>query len=370
MTQVKAALVRTIGEPLTIEEITPSDVRPDEVRVATRAVGLCHSDLHLLDGRIVRPTPHLLGHEASGVVIEIGSDVDSVAVGDHVVACLVVSCGECRQCNMGHRSMCANRQVCNRAADDAPRFTTADGAAVTPFSNVGALAEEMILHHSAVTPIPAEVPFDVAALMGCAVVTGFGSVEKVARVQPGESVVVVGCGGVGLNIILAAVAAGAAPVIAVDLDPARRRLAVDRFGATHAIDGADIEALVNDVKTLTDGGADHAFDAVGAPFITRTCMSMTAPSCSAYAVGIYGEGAELQLDGWDVLAGRKLVGVRMGDVDPGVDIPALADRYLAGELPLDQMISDHITLDDTAAGFERLRNAEGARSVVVFPGAT
>lgn len=363
---MKAAVVREVGAPVSIEEVEVSAVRADEVRVATRAVGLCHSDLHVIDGHIDRPLPHLLGHEAAGVVVEVGSAVTSVGVGDHVVACLVVSCGTCRQCAAGHRALCSNKGVCNRAADDEPRYRDGDGVAVTQFSNVGALVEEMLVHHSAVTPIPAGVPFEAAALLGCAVVTGVGSVENVAEVQPGQSVVVVGCGGVGLNILWAARAAGAGLVVAVDLDEERRRTAVDHFGATDAVDGADGERLAERVLELT-GGVDHAFDAVGSPAITRRCLEMTVSGGTTYAVGIFGSGTELVVPTGELLRGKRLIPIRMGDVDPAVDIPKLADRYLTGELPLDRLITDRIPIDETNAGFDRLRAVDGTRTVVVFP---
>lgn len=362
-----AAVVRSAGMPVSIEELTAAPLLAGEVRVATRAVGLCHSDLHVIDGHIDRPMPHLLGHEAAGVVIEVADGVPEVSVGDHVVACLVVYCGECRQCASGHRALCTNKQVCNRGADEPPRYASASGESITQFSNVGALVEEMIVHHSAVTVIPTAMPFEAAALLGCAVVTGVGSIERVAKVQPGESVVVVGCGGIGLNLLHAASYAGATTVIGVDLDEDRRASAVEHFGATHALDGSDPDEVVRAVAELTGGGADHAFDAVGSTAITETCLDMVAPGGGAYAVGIYSSGSELTLSTAHLLRGKRLVGIRMGDIDPPVDIPKLADRYLSGDLPLDQLITDRIPLDETNAGFDRLRSVDGTRSVVVFP---
>lgn len=362
-----AAVVRSAGAPLVIEELTATPLVPGEVRVGTRAVGLCHSDLHVLDGHIDRPLPHLLGHEAAGVVIETAQGVTDVSVGDHVVACLVVYCGECRQCRTGHRALCTNKQVCNRGPEEPPRYTSANGEAITQFSNVGALVEEMIVHHSALTVIPPAMPFEAAALLGCAVVTGVGSIERVANVQPSESVVVVGCGGIGLNLLHAARAAGASTVVAVDLDENRRAAATEHFGATHTLDGSDPDDVVRAVLSLTNGGADHAFDAVGATSITQNCLAMVAPGGAAYAVGIYSAGSELTLSTDHLLRGKRLVGIRMGDIDPAVDIPKLAERYLAGDLPLDQLISDRIPLDQANEGFDRLRSVDGTRTVVVFP---
>jgi len=319
MGKVKGAVVRTSGEPLSIEELTTSPITAAEVRVATRAVGLCHSDLHVLDGHLTRPLPHLLGHEASGVVVEVGADVDSVAVGDHVVACLVVYCGTCRQCTGGRPTLCSNKQVCNRQPDEPPRFADADGKAVEQFSFVGSLAEEMIVHHSALTPIPKEMPFDAAALLGCAVVTGVGAIEKVAKVQPGDSVVVVGCGGVGLNLVHAAHKAGASIVVGIDLDENRRELAETHFGATHVFDGADPE-LIEKVIEVTNGGADHAFDVVGSAALTANCMKMNVPGGATYTVGIFKSGEELRIDALEFHRCKRLIGVRMGDIHPQADV--------------------------------------------------
>lgn len=363
---VKAAVVRAPGQPLSIEHLTTTPIIANEVLVATRAVGLCHSDLHVLDGHLERPLPHLLGHEAAGVVVEVGDEVDSVQVGDHVVACLVVHCGSCRQCRSGRPTLCTNKEgVCGRTADLPPRFTDAEGTPVEQFSYVGALAEQMIVHHSAVTPISTDVPFDTAALLGCAVVTGVGAVEHVAEVADGDSVVVVGCGGVGLNIVHAARRAGAENVIGIDLDDGRRQLALDHFGATEVFDGDDPD-VVGRVVQATDGGADHAFDVVGSPALTTTCLKMCAPGGWTYTVGIFATGSELVIDTNELHRCKGLVGVRMGAVNPQVDIVDLAGRYLAGDLPLDHLITDRIPLEEANAGFDRLRAVDGTRSVVVF----
>ena len=189
--------MRAVGEPLSIETLTTPALRPDEVRVATRAVGICHSDLHVLDGDMARPIPCVLGHEASGVVVECGAEVDHVSVGDLVVTCLVVHCGTCRWCERRLFSLCPNKASTGRAVGEPSRLVDEAGEPIVQFTNIAALAEEMVLHRTAVTAIPNGVPADAAALLGCAVATGYGAVENVADVQAGESVVVIGCGGVG-----------------------------------------------------------------------------------------------------------------------------------------------------------------------------
>jgi len=363
---MRAAVLWAPGEALKIEEVATTELGDDEVRVTTRAVGLCHTDLHVIDGSLTRPTPIVLGHEASGVVADVGRNVDGIAVGDHVVVCLVVHCGACRWCRRGHFALCANRAAAMRP-DDAPSRLMCGGRTLHQFTNVGALAEEMVVHRSSVVVVPEAIPLEVAALLGCAVVTGFGSVEGVARVQDGEAVVVIGCGGVGLNIVQAAHAAGAAQVIAVDLDAQRRRRAVEEFGATEALDGAVGARVGEIVLDMTGGGADHVFDAVGLIDTTTLALDLTAPGGAAYAFGIYPEGATVPVAVAHLHAAKRIVGIRMGDVDPARHIPRLVDRYLDGSLLLDQLITDRVGLDDVNEAFAALRAADGTRTVVTFP---
>jgi S-(hydroxymethyl)glutathione dehydrogenase/alcohol dehydrogenase len=362
---MRAAVMWATRAPLTIEEVTTSSLMPNEVRVATRAVGLCHSDLHVLDGHISRPLPTVLGHEAAGVVTEVGAGVTGVEVGAHVVACLVVHCGTCRWCRRGQPTLCGNKAATNRGPGEPRRLTLGD-ALLHPFTNIGGLAEEMVLHRSAVTVVPPTVPFDVAALLGCAVCTGVGVVDNVARVRAGDVVAVIGCGGVGLNIVQAARAAGAAQVFAIDLDERRRRDAVARFGATEALDAADSSVVVGRVLAASEAGADHVFDAVGRVATTALALDLAAAGAAVYGVGVYPEHESIPLAVGHLQAAKRVVGVRMGDITPAIDIPRLVDRYLGGELLLDQLISDRVGLDDVNAAFDSLRNTDGLRTVVTF----
>jgi S-(hydroxymethyl)glutathione dehydrogenase/alcohol dehydrogenase len=363
---VRAAVLWAPGEALTIEEVDTSALGDDEVRVMTRAVGLCHSDLHVIDGLLTRPTPIVLGHEAAGVVAEVGRGVAGIAVGDHVVACLVVHCGACRWCRRGRFALCAGRAATARSADQPSRLRRGS-TPIHQFTNVGALAEEMILHRSGVVVVPETVPLEAAALLGCAVATGVGVVDRVAGVRRGDSVAVIGCGGVGLNIVQAARVAGASPIVAIDLDAQRRKRAVEEFGATDALDGGEPARVTTRVLEATGGGADHVFDAVGHVATTSLALELTANGGATYAVGIYPEGATVPVAVAHLHAAKRLIGVRMGDVDPGVDIPRLVRRYLDGELLLDQLITDRVGLDDVNEAFAALRAVEGTRTIVTFP---
>lgn len=358
--------MRAVGEPLVIEELETSPLRADEVRVETRAVGVCHSDLHVLDGHMIRPLPCVLGHEASGVVTEVGEAVTNVAAGELVVACLVVHCGVCRWCRRGSFALCADKAATARGPGEMSRLVDAGGRPVVQFTNIAALAEEMVVHHSAVTAVRADMPPEAAALLGCAVATAYGAVENIAGVRPGESAVVVGAGGVGLNLVAASVAAGASPVIAVDLDGDRLALARDVAGATHTVDGADHRAVRRAVADLTGGGADHVFEAVGRTALLAAALDLVADGGAAYAVGLLTDGAEVAVPVAHLHSAKRIVGVRLGNIDPRRDIAALADRYAAGELPLDALITRRVPLDGVNDAFDALRDTDGARTVVVF----
>jgi len=363
---MRAAVLWAPGTELTIEDVATTDLGDDEVLVNTRAVGLCHTDLHVIDGSLTRPMPIVLGHEASGVVAEVGRNVNGITAGEHVVVCLVVQCGTCRWCRRGQYALCGDKAATMRAAG-APSRLICGETPLHQFTNVGALAEQMVVHRSSVVVVSEAIPFDAAALLGCAVITGFGAVERVAQVRAGDSVVVIGCGGVGLNIVQAAKAAGAADVIAVDLDDERRRRAVDAFGATESVDGAKAAEVRDIVLDRTAGGADHVFDAVGLVSTTTIALELTASGGAAYAVGIYPEGAAVPVAVTHLHAAKRLVGVRMGDSDPATHIPRLVHRYLDGELLLDQLITDRVGLDEVNDAFAALRAADGARTVVTFP---
>lgn len=363
---MRAAVLHAPHDRLHIEEVdTAAVLEPHEVRVATAAVGLCHSDLHVIEGLVARPMPIVLGHEASGVVTEVGAAVTGVAVGDHVIACFVVFCRTCRMCRAGRPAMCQDREATMRGLGTKPRLSQ-DGREVQQWTNIAGFAEEMVLHRNAVTVIDRRMPLDLAAMLGCAVATGVGSARKVARVAPGDHVVVIGAGGVGLNVCQAAARAGAASVIALDRSDERLALAKERFGATHGINTQDIADSAAVVRELTDGGADHAFEAVGVPALITLALDATARGGSVWAVGVFGDDAHIDVSAGHLHSGKGVHGVRAGSLAPQVDLPVLVEDFLAGRLELESLAGRRIALDDINDGIADLEAGIGARTLVVF----
>ncbi len=363
-TTIKAAVLRTPGDDMTIEDVVLDDPAADEVRVRVVGSGLCHSDLHIITGDLPYPLPAVLGHEAAGIVEAVGGAVIGVGVGDHVIGCLTQHCGSCHWCARGKTWLCESRNFGVRPAD-APRISF-DGRPIMQMAGVGAFAEQMLVHRSGVVVIDPDMPLDRAALIGCAVVTGVGAAVNEARVRPGETVVVVGCGGIGLNVIQGAAMAGAGRIIAVDLQPSKLELA-ERFGATDVVNGNDGDA-VEAVKALTGGrGVDHAFEAIGLKATAQQALDMISTGGGAYLIGILPAGVDVEIAGSSfALTGKKLQGVRMGSSNIAADFPQMVDLYQQGRLLLDELIAERITLDEVNEGYEKMRGGAQARSVIVF----
>ncbi|MCC6434808.1 MAG: Zn-dependent alcohol dehydrogenase [Acidimicrobiales bacterium] len=357
-----ATLLRAPG-PLEICDITIDDPRGREVLVRTVAAGLCHSDYHVMEGRIARPLPTVLGHESAGVVEAVGPDVTSVKVGDHVVCCLSVFCGNCRRCLGGETWLCDDKAATARPPGAPPRLSL-DGRAVTPFSHVGGFAEYILVHENGTVAVPGSLPFDRAALLGCGVITGVGAALNSAQVKPGSSAVIVGCGGIGLNAVQGCVLAGAARIIAVDRVPAKLELA-RTFGATHVVDAAGGDAVAA-VKELTGGGVDYAFEAIGTAATVEAAFAMLRRGGTAYVIGVLPEGSRIRLDGLDFLASKGIQGVYMGSNHFKLDLPTYVEWYLQGRLRLDELISAHLPLDAINDGYAALARGEVARSVIMF----
>jgi S-(hydroxymethyl)glutathione dehydrogenase / alcohol dehydrogenase len=348
-------------------EVVVDDPAPHEVRVAVAACGLCHSDLHYLTGDLVAPLPMVVGHEAAGVVEAVGSAVTRVAPGDRVVTCMSVFCGACPACARSETWLCANRErpPTQRSSDDPPRVSV-DGRPVAQGLGIGGLADRLLVHEHAVAVLPDALAFDLGALLGCGVLTGAGTVFNAARVREGESVVVIGCGGVGLSAVNAAAIAGAARIVAVDRDPAALALAA-ALGATDTIvvdDGVDVVGAVRD---LIGGGADHAIEAIGLSATMETAIGAIRPGGTASLVGIAHPRARLDLSALGtVWFNRRIQGVLMGANHFPDDIPKLADLALEGRLRLDLIATDRLPLDDVNAGFDRMRTGAAGRVVVVL----
>lgn len=361
---MKAAILHQAPGDLTIEDVDLDSPGPDEVLIRVVASGLCHSDLHVMEGKLPWPLPSTLGHEAAAVVEAVGAHVSEFKPGDHVVSCLSQFCGACQECAASRTWLCQNRRGLGQADRPRPRMTLR-GKPVNPFAGLGAFAERMLVHRNAIVAVPKELPLDRAALLGCAVVTGVGSVVNGARVAPGSSVAVIGCGGIGLNLVQGAVLAGAERIIAIDLQ--KKKLDLARvFGATDVIDASAVDPVVA-VQELTKGGVDYAFEAIGLAKTAGQAFMMIRPGRTAYLVGVPPLGESIQLPGTAMLMLAKgLQGLFMGSSRFKRDIPMLATLYLRGKLKLDELIAERITLAQVNEGYAKMRTGEQARSVILF----
>lgn len=359
----KAAILESVGR-LTIGEVTLADPAPHEVLIDTKACGLCHSDLHFIDGAYPHPLPAIPGHEAAGVVRAVGSEVRTVKPGDHVVTCLSAFCGQCEFCVTGRMALCLGAAT-RRAPDAAPRITRADGSAgVSQMLNLSAFCEQMLIHEHACVAIDKAMPLDRAAVLGCAVTTGAGAVFNACQLVPGETVAVVGCGGVGLAAINAAKIAGAGKIIAIDPIAEKRALA-QVLGATHTVDALADDAA-QQVIAISAGGVHHAIEAVGRQASADLAVKVLRRGGTATILGMMPLDCKVGLGALDLLGGKKLQGAIMGMNHFPVDLPRLVDFYLRGLLDLDTIVSERIPLDRVNEGFETMRKGNHARSVIVF----
>lgn len=359
---MKAAVFREVNKPMEIEEISVSKPGPREVLIRTAAAGVCHSDMHFFNGTYPGVVPMVLGHESAGVVEQVGSDVQYVKPGDHVITCLSVFCGHCEYCLTGHMSLCQEPET-QRDSDAEPRISHG-GAAVQQFANLGSFAEMMLVHEHAVAKIRPDMPLDRAALIGCGVTTGVGAVIHTAKVEPGSTVAVIGCGGIGLSCINGAAIAGASRIIAVDMVPSKLELA-RKFGATDVVNGKDGDA-VQAVKDLTGGGVHYAFEAIGLKGTAEQAFNMLRNGGAATVIGMIPPGDMVSLHGPDFLFEKKIQGSFMGSNRFRVDMPRFVDFYLQGKLHLDDMISSHIKLEDVNDAMAQLETGEIARNVIMF----
>ncbi len=360
---MKAALLRETNQPLEIADVKLSNPESREVRIRTVAAGVCHSDLHFQDGSYPYPLPAVLGHESAGVVEAVGSDVSYVKPGDHVITCLSAFCGHCEDCVTGHLSLCQSTEL-NRAPDREPRMTL-DGEPVNQFLNLSSFAENMLIHEHALCKVNPDMPLDRAALIGCGVTTGIGSVIHTAKVEPGSTVCVVGCGGIGLSAINGAAIAGAGRIFAVDMLDNKLELA-RKFGATDVIN-AGTTNVVEEIREQTGGeGVHYSFEAIGLKTTTEQCFKMLRRGGTATVIGMIPVGTTIEIHGPEFLMERKIQGSNMGSNRFRVDMPRFVDFYLSGRLHLDDLISRRIKLEDVNEGMEALKTGEVARSVIMF----
>jgi len=362
---MRAAVQFEVPGQLEIVDLEVDDPGPREVLIQVAASGLCHSDLHFLEGKYHTDLPCVLGHEAAGIVLSVGRDVTYLRPGDHVITCLSSFCGTCAFCVTGRPYLC-NRQGLERSPDEKPRLSF-DGQRVNQFARLGAFAEQMLVHENSTVTITKEMPLDRAALVGCAVTTGVGAVTNTARIPLGATVAILGCGGVGLNAVQGAAMAGAGKVIAIDklawkLDLARQ------YGATDVVDASEEDA-VEAVLNLVPGGVDYAFEAIGLKSAAEQAFRMLGKGGSAVIVGMIPEGEMIEVSGELLMGdGKSLLGSNMGSNRFRVDIPKYVAAYLAGDLKLDELVSRTISLDEVNDGYAALNRGEVARSVIVFDG--
>ena len=360
---MKAAVLIEAGKPLQIEQVNISNPGPHEVLIRTAACGLCHSDLHFIEGTYPHPLPAIPGHEAAGIVEAVGSEVRTVKVGDAVVTCLSAFCGHCEYCVSGRMSLCLGGET-RRKPGEAPRLTRPDGSIVNQMLNLSAYAEMMLVHEHACVAINPEMPLDKASVIGCAVTTGAGTIFNACKVTPGETIAVIGCGGVGLATINAAKIAGAGRIIAADPMPEKRALAM-KLGATDVIDPMDADAAAQ-IQELTKGGVDHAIEAVGRPASGELAVKSLKRGGTATILGMMPLQHSVGLSAMDLLSGKKLQGAIMGGNRFPVDIPRLVDFYMRGMLDLDSIVSETIPLERINEGFDQMKRGDAARSVIVF----
>jgi len=359
---IRAAVLPAVNAELEITGIELPEPGPGQVRVRLAAAGVCHSDLSLTDGTMRVPVPAVLGHEGAGTVIAVGEGVTKVAPGDGVVLNWAPSCGSCPACGRGEVWLCANALT---GIGNIHAHRTDDGSALHPGLNVAAFAEETVVSAACVLPAPEGVPLTDAALLGCAVLTGYGAVRHSAAVRPGESVAVFGVGGVGLAALQAARIAGAATIVAVDVSPHKEALA-RAAGATEFVLAS--ETTAREIRGLTGKqGVDVAVECVGRADTIRTAWESTRRGGRTTVVGIGGKDQVVSFNALEIFHwGRTLSGCVYGNSDPAEDLPVLADHIRAGRLDLGSLVTERIALDGIPAAFENMLAGKGGRALVVF----
>ncbi len=364
MSELRAAVYTGADRPLAVEPLELEQPHAGEVAVRVEASGLCHSDLHVLIGEWKERPPMVMGHEGCGVVEAVGAGVTHVAPGDRVVLSWFANCGECPRCIEGRPWICL-RSRANESlmADGGTRLRRQDGSPVRSYLGVGSLAERTVVPAAGAVAVPSALPADVGALIGCAVSTGVGAVLNTASVRPGQSVIVIGCGGVGLSAVMGAVLAEAATIVAVDLNDDKLRLATE-LGATHAVRAGD--AADTELAAILPDGPDHVFEAIGLVSTMEWAVRLLPNGGTATLVGMTPQGQRIAIDPLPFASGgRTLLGCTYGSCIPERDFPYLAELHLAGRLPIDRLISERIALDDVNRAFDSMRAGDGARRVMV-----
>ena len=362
---MRAAVLHQVRQPLVIEDVDISEPGQNEVLVKIAASGVCHSDLHRIHGDFPSPLPMVMGHEGAGVVEALGPGVSGLEVGDHVVLSIGPYCGHCEVCARGKTSLCdvsARARPLGTLLDGSTRLSKG-GERRSHHSFVSSFAEYAVAPASGAIPIRKDAPLDKAALVGCGVTTGVAAVTNDAQVRSGERVAVFGCGGVGLNVVQAAALSGAEIIVAVDLLDTKLQLA-EEFGATHLVNASDGDP-VQQIRELTRGGVDHAFEVIGSPEVVLQAMRSVAPGGHTYVIGVLPSGTELRIPWYEVMARRQHLQMSgFEGAQPRADIPRVINLYMAGKLKLDELVSRTFQLDEVNEAIGALERGEVARSLV------
>ncbi|MGH3030866.1 MAG: zinc-binding dehydrogenase [Gaiellaceae bacterium] len=365
---MKAAVLWEPGTRVEILDVELAPPKAGELLVRIAACGVCASDLHVVDGDLPEPLPIVLGHEASGVVVEAGPGVERLREGDHVVLALVPSCGECSACRHGRPTFCElfGRCASDGVLADGTSRLSVDGTTLHHFNSVSSFAEYAVVPESAAVVVRRDVPLEAAALVGCAVVTGYGAVANTVEVEEGATVAVWGCGGVGLNVVQAARLAGASRIVAVDMRPAKLELA-RRLGATDVVSGETTDPAAA-VHELVPGGVDYAFEAIGREETINEAWAAVRSGGTVVVLGLMPKGSRLTIDPWGLINEKSLRGCFLGSARVDRDIPRLVELVHEGELELEGLVSRRIRLEELPEAFDRLRAGEAVRQLVVFDG--
>ena len=359
---MKAAVCRAFNEPLVIEELTIEEPEAGELLVDVKACAICHSDITYMDGGWGGDLPALYGHEAAGIVKAVGPETPGVQVGDHVVVTLIRACGQCFYCSRGDRVMCETTLPLSTRTP----IRDAAGAPVAQMMNVGSFADQVLVHHSQIAVMPKDVDFAVASLLGCGVITGVGAAIKTTHIAPGSSAVVIGAGGVGLNVIQGAALSGANPLIAIDVNDSKLE-ASRAFGATHVINSMTQDAAA-EVKALTNGRmADHVFVSVGSGPAIEQGLGLMGKGAETVIVGMPPTGVTTTFDpSWLASDSQRIVGSKMGSAQTPMDIPQLVGLYRAGRLKLDELVTGTYPIEEINEAVDSVKRGDALRNVVVF----
>jgi S-(hydroxymethyl)glutathione dehydrogenase / alcohol dehydrogenase len=365
--EMRAAVVREFGAPMEVTGVQIEDPKAGEVRVKISASGVCGSDIKALDGKspVLKTTPCILGHESAGIVDTVGAGVTLVKPGDHVIVAMNGPCGRCRNCARGRAFLCSGkrrmRAIVGLMIDGTTRLKV-DGETAQPMIGIGSFAEYVVVGDATCIKVPDDAPLDLLALTACGVVTGVGAVLNTAKVEPGSSVLVVGCGGVGLNVIQGALLAGATTIIAADVLDSKLELAA-AFGATHTILADD---LVKQVGEIVRGGVDYAFDVTGNTGVLVTTFNATQPGGTTVMVGSPPPGKTIDIAAQTLFGSRRLMGTQGGDSNPAHDLPLLVNLHRQGRLNLEGLVSERVPLEQINDAVAHVRAGAVARSVIVF----